>query len=63
MDQYEAVEVKCEVTTPGGDVDPVFSIDVSNQTILELIASLFPRIKEDIDTISEIRLTIQVREK
>ena len=62
MDQCEA-DVKCEIATCGGDVDPVWTTGVSNQTLLELIAAAFPTIRDRIDAISEIRLTFTVREK
>ena len=62
MDQYEA-EVKCEIATCGGDVDPVWTVGVSNQTLLELLAAAFPTIRDRIDAISEIRLTLIVKEK
>jgi hypothetical protein len=62
MDQYEA-EVKCEISTCGGDVDSVSTFGVSNQTLLELVVAVFPTIRDRLDAISEIRLTFTMREK
>lgn len=62
MEGYEAKDVHCEFGICTGDTELAVEAAVSNQAILELLAAVFPRIKERIDAISEIRLTVKVRE-
>jgi hypothetical protein len=63
MEGYEAKEVLCEYDICTGDVELAGELMVSDQTLLEFLAAAFPKIRDRIDVVSEIRLTIKVREK
>lgn len=62
VDQYDA-EVNCEVRTAGGNIEQVWPVDVNSQTILQFVAAFFPAIRKNIESVSEIRLTLKVRER
>lgn len=62
MEGYEAKDVSCELGICTGDTELAGECVVSYQTILELLGAAFPRIKDRIDAVSEIRLVVKVRE-
>lgn len=62
MLQYRVEDIKLEMSLAGGDVESAWP-SCENDTLLDLLMQLFPSLKEQIDSVSEVRLIFQVREK
>ncbi len=60
--EYEA-QVSCEYLDSGGDVETCEPRLNVNSVILELLSAIYPRIQDDLDFITEIRIKISVRER